>query len=289
VRVNGTSDSTEKKAPASNPRKPTTAGTPRRSATVPRGSSARSPSASTTSPPASAGARGQSRSCSDHCTAATPSAVATAATRRPGRAGPGSAGRRSRRRVGTSAATAAATSGTNPRNTHRQPGPSASVPATTGPTSDGITQAAEIAPNAVGRNRSGYWSPMTTYVTTMSRPTPRPCSARPARNTAMSGASPAVSSPARNVPTPASSGSRPPIRSVISPATTMPTTEATSSAVNDQPYQASPSSSRTAVGSAVATAITSKAIRLMSPTIPTVAARYGRARMPSLTSRRYAC
>ncbi len=99
----------------------------------------------------------------------------------------------------------------------------------------------------------------------------------------MSGASPAVSSPARNVPTPASSGSRPPTRSVSSPETTMPTTEVTSSAVNDQPYQASPSSSRTAVGSAVATAIASKAIRLMSPTIPAVAARYGRARMPSLS------
>ena len=286
MRVSGTSDSTEVNAPASSPRKPTTAGTPRRSATVPRGSSARSPSASSTRPPTSAGTRSQASSCSDHCTAATPSAVATAATRRPGRGGAGSAGRRSRRRVGTSDATAPATSGTSPRNTHRQPGPSASAPATTGPTSDGITQAAEIAPNTVGRSRSGYWSPTMTYITTMSRPTPRPCSARPTRNTAMSGASPAVSSPARNVPTPASSGSRPPIRSVISPAMTMPTTEVTSSAVNDQPYQGSPSSSRTAVGNAVATAIASKAIRLMSPTIPAVAARYGRARMPSLTSRR---
>ena len=66
----------------------------------------------------------------------------------------------------------------------------------------------------------------------------------------------------------------------------MPITDVTSREVNDQPYQGRPSSSRTAVGSAVATAIASNAIRLMRPRIPAVAARYGRARMPSLTSRR---
>ncbi len=48
----------------------------------------------------------------------------------------------------------------------------------------------------------------------------------------------------------------------------MPTTEVTSSAVNAQPYQARPSSSATAVGSAVATAIASKAIRLIETDDP---------------------
>ena len=60
----------------------------------------------------------------------------------------------------------------------------------------------------------------------------------------------------------------------------MPTTEVTSSAVNDHPYHARPRSSATAVGSAVATAIASKAIRLTSPTMPIVVTRSGPARMP---------
>ena len=93
-------------------------------------------------------------------------------------------------------------------------------------------------------------------------------------------ASPATTRPVRKVSTPISSGRRAPTRSASSPAATMPITEVTSRAVNDQPYQARPRSSATAVGSAVATAIASNAMRLTSPTMPSVATRRPGARTP---------
>ena len=63
------------------------------------------------------------------------------------------------------------------------------------------------------------------------------------------------------------------------------TIEVAGRAVKDQPYQARPFRARTAVGRAAATAIASNAMRLISPTMPRVEARNGRARIPSVTPR----
>ena len=61
----------------------------------------------------------------------------------------------------------------------------------------------------------------------------------------------------------------------------MPTTEATRKALNGQPYQASPSSSATAVGIAVPTAIASKAMKVISISRPTVVRRCARSKTPA--------
>ena len=61
----------------------------------------------------------------------------------------------------------------------------------------------------------------------------------------------------------------------------MPTTEATRKAENGQPYQARPSSSRTAVGIAVATAIDSKATNVTSMSRPAVVSRWALSKTPA--------
>src|SRR3954447_209116 len=114
-------------------------------------------------------------------------------------------------------------------------------------------------------------------------PPPTPCTARAATNGAMCQARPAASRPAAKIPTPASSATRGPRRSPTSPPTTIPTTEATRKALNGQPYQASPWSSATAVGIAVATAIDSKATKVTSISRPAVVNRCARSkRLPEL-------
>src|SRR4051794_20416077 len=114
-------------------------------------------------------------------------------------------------------------------------------------------------------------------------PPPTPCTARAATNGAMCQARPAASRPAAKIPTPASSATRGPRRSPTSPPTTIPTTEATRKALNGQPYQASPLSSATAVGIAVATAIDSKATKVTSISRPAVVNRCARSkRLPEL-------
>ena len=62
----------------------------------------------------------------------------------------------------------------------------------------------------------------------------------------------------------------------------MPTTEATRKALNGQPYQASPSSSATAVGIAVPTAIASKAMKVTSISRPAVVRRCARSKTPAV-------
>src|SRR5919112_1558631 len=117
-----------------------------------------------------------------------------------------------------------------------------------------------------------------TYSRTTMTPAPSPCRARPAMKTAMLPARPATSSPAAKAATPQGSATRGPRRSPASPPTTMPTTEATRKALNGQPYQANPSSSVTAVGIAVATAIDSKATKVTSINMPAVVSRGARSK-----------
>src|SRR3954469_1653287 len=107
-------------------------------------------------------------------------------------------------------------------------------------------------------------------------PPPTPCSARAATNTAIEPDSPAARSPAAKVATPASTAGCEPRRSSRSPPSTIPTTDATRKALNGQPYQARPCSSRTAVGIAVATAIDSNATKVTSMSRPAVVSRCSR-------------
>ena len=113
-------------------------------------------------------------------------------------------------------------------------------------------------------------------------PAPRPCTARPATNSAMSPARPASSSPAGedgDAPAAGRPAGRAGRRRRRRPP--CPTTEATRKALNGQPYQASPSSSATAVGIAVPTAIASKAMKVTSISRPTVVRRCARSKTPA--------
>src|SRR5215475_10148261 len=280
VRVSGTSASTPKNDPARMPRNATTAGTPRRTATVPRGSSRRSPNTSSPTPATAPGTLAHDGRWPAYCTSAMPLAAASANGHRAGTLLPCSARASTPPRPGgilrSSNRTPTTTNGAIPTKTSRQDRCWATSPATTGPTSAGSTQAAETWANNLGRYRTAYRSPITTYTATMTRPEPKPCTARPSTNTAIAGAAPATSRPAANVASPASSGSRAPRRSATPPEVTIPTTLATRNAVNDQPYEARPRSSRTAVGSAVATAIASNAISVTTRTSPTVVPRSSR-------------
>src|SRR3954470_22309778 len=187
------------------------------------------------------------------------------------------------RRAGSTSTRPATISGSRARNTSRQVRWAVSSPATSGPTRAGTTHAAEMAPNNLGRSAGSYACPATTYSDTAMIPPPTPCTARAATNGAMCQARPAASRPAAKIPTPASSATRGPRRSPTSPPTTIPTTEATRKALNGQPYQASPWSSATAVGIAVATAIDSKATKVTSISRPAVVNRCARSkRLPEL-------
>src|SRR5215210_2219024 len=109
-------------------------------------------------------------------------------------------------------------------------------------------------------------------------PPPTPWMARAATKTAMCPDDPPASRPAAKIATPASRAMREPRRSSRSPPSTMPSTDATRYALNGQPYQASPSSSVTAVGIAVATAIDSKATNVTSMSSPAVGRRCARSK-----------
>src|SRR4051794_12987777 len=122
-----------------------------------------------------------------------------------------------------------------------------------------------------------------TYSTTEITPPPRPCTSRPATKTAMCPASPAVSRPRANAPTPQGRATRAPRRSPRSPPTTIPTTWATRKALNGQAYQARPRRSATAVGIAVPTAMASNAMKVTSRTRPAVVRRCARSSSRALT------
>src|SRR5829696_6987918 len=117
----------------------------------------------------------------------------------------------------------------------------------------------------------------------MTTPAPRPCTARPRTSTAMCWEMPAISRPAANTETPASTPGRGERRSPTSPPTTMPTTEAMRKALKGHAYQATPSSSATALGIAVPTAIASKAMSVTSVSRPIVVRRWTASQMLGAT------
>ena len=161
--MSGTNASAPKKAPASSPRIPIVAGSPAANRTVPRGSSRCSAGPSRASPTTASTAPTQSSRCPASCSAVTPTAAATAARLCPVRGGPSapsaSCGPGSR---GSSSHAAGSTSTGTPRKTSRQVRWSATAPATTGPTTDGSTQAADMAANTRGLRPGSYDRPTTT-------------------------------------------------------------------------------------------------------------------------------
>src|SRR3712207_5276391 len=95
----------------------------------------------------------------------------------------------------------------------------------------------------------------------------------------MDWASPAISRPVAKTSTPASTPGRGDRRSPTSPPTTMPTTEVTRKALKGQAYQATASSSATALGIAVPTAMASKATRVTRVSRPVVVRRCSASQM----------
>ena len=94
---------------------------------------------------------------------------------------------------------------------------------------------------------------------------------------------PAISRPVANTATPASTPGRGDRRSPTSPPTTMPTTEVMRKALKGQAYQATPSSSATALGIAVPTAIASKAMSVTRVSRPIVVRRWPASQMLGAT------
>ena len=94
--------------------------------------------------------------------------------------------------------------------------------ATAGPISPGTTHAVESRARSLGRVRSGYPRPITTYATDVITPPPNPCNARPAIKTGIDGASPPTIKPRVNSPTPNMNGRAGPWRSASFPAKARP-------------------------------------------------------------------
>ena len=238
VSASGTTDSPPNTAPASRPRSAMGAGTPGRARRVPTGSSTRSPQPVATRPsPASSPVTRDG--CWPHDSiAATPRATARARRTRRGsvRAAVPACGRvRMRPMTGRIMAEPMATNGTSPRNTQRQPRCWVSAPASSGPTSEGRTQAVEMAVKIFGRWVSTYCSPIRTYIAVISRPEARPCTTRPSTKIHIAGANPLTSRPPVNSTRPVVMGSRGPRASLSWPLTTIPTMLAIRNPVKAQP------------------------------------------------------
>ena len=147
-----------------------------------------------------------------------------------------------------------------------------------GPTSAGITHAVEKAPN--NRGRSGSYLARDHVEQDDHHPGAEPLDRPPRDEDRHVPGQPGQQRRRRQTATPHGRATQGPRRSPASPPTTMPTTEATRNALNGQPYQASPSSSATAVGIAVPTAIASKAMKVISISRPTVVRRCARSNTP---------
>ena len=131
--------------------------------------------------------------------------------------------------------TASSTSGSSPRNTPRQLSHTASPLASDGPISPGSTHALDIRASTRARNSSGKPLLIARYATATTPPPPKPCTARPAMNTAMLGASPASSSPAAKNTMALRYGFAGPLRSAQLPRPTVAIMKPTKKALNDQP------------------------------------------------------
>src|SRR5690606_29669093 len=163
-----------------------------------------------------------------------------------------------------------------PRNTHRQPANSVTRPVTSGPSTDGRTQAAANNENIRGRNTSGNVRAISTISPTSTSPSARPLSSRPATIMGMPVAVPTSSWPSPNPTTPARSGGPGPARSAHSPVIANDTTNAAMGAAFAPPNAPTASNSCTRVGSAVPTARFSKAVNVTSATAPKASGRLAR-------------
>ena len=159
----GTNVSVPKNANVVRPRDRTTADIPALARKVPGGVSRRNGAMPTRTPAATRGTSSQPSRPSPPTTSAAPAATRAASTigRRVQRTGgSGSVSPASRRPpwrniVGTIMAPAATTSGSRPRNTHRQPTHVEIRSDSAGPTTPGTTQAVESTANIRGRSSTG--------------------------------------------------------------------------------------------------------------------------------------
>ena len=147
--------SAPKKAKVSRARDSTATGRPGRAVSVPGGSSPRSGTRPMASPAATSRAPvSGERLVSPARTTPAPAATPIALGSRP-RWTSGSGGGPSRRSDGQASAPEAATSGSRPRNTQRQPTLAATSADRAGPIRPGTTQAVERTANTRGRSASG--------------------------------------------------------------------------------------------------------------------------------------
>ncbi len=153
--ISGTKLSAPRNEPAATPRSSTTDGRPRAARNVPFGSSRRMPGTSRASPAAAGIRESHFRSRPAYCRSPAPAATASARRmRRRSMAAVRSPGG-SLRSAGSMTASGSRISTGMERNTQRQLSCSVTVPATSGPTITGRTQAAEKEARIDGRSRSG--------------------------------------------------------------------------------------------------------------------------------------
>ena len=171
--MNATYASAPKNANVASPRKAIAAGNPRARRTVPDGTSRTNARAPTTVPATTRS--GVAKAECDDAPARTSPAPATsvsASTRRSiGSSPPGAPSACNGRTV---IAAASATSGNNPRNTHRHPKATATAPLTAGPIRPGSTHALDNTANIRGCSAGGYARPIATYATAGIAPAPTP-------------------------------------------------------------------------------------------------------------------
>ena len=229
TRARGANDSALKNAAARIPRMTTVVGRPRASRNAPPGSNRRAPQTRATRPTVTMtaeAARGRDGLTSPVMTAVSPTAVMIAWRLRS--LGPVSPVPPSNfpRTPRSNTSGRSNTTGTS-QKTVRQVVISVSHPAMSGPIRLGTTQAAERSEKARGRRRSSKARAMKTNIATIIAPPPSPWMPRAEMSTHIEGAKPAAIAPTAKIAIPLSSGMRGPILSDQVPATTMPTSDAT--------------------------------------------------------------
>lgn len=158
--ISGTKLSAAMNDPAATPRSRTTEGSPRAARQVPRGSSPSTAGTSSAAPSAAGTRENHRRSWPAYWSRPAPTEIPSARRmRRRSKAGggtEGSAGPAAFRRMAGSARASGGTTRTGmAMKTQRQPRCSVTVPAASGPTTEGMTQLAAKAAMIEGRSRSG--------------------------------------------------------------------------------------------------------------------------------------
>ena len=212
-------------------------------------------------------------------TSAAPATRVNASSRRSTGSSPAGAPSAIRARIVITAASP--TSGNKPRNTHRQPKASATVPLIAGPIRPGSTHALDSTANMRGCSAAGYARPIAAYATAGIAPAPTPCTVRAATSTPIVGASPPATRPSAKSESPAMNGRAGPLRSASRPAATTPKRLPRKNALNTQPRRPMSPRSSSMTLRIVAIASPSKPTSVIVNTSPSVSALRPGAQTPS--------